>query len=244
MILLPAIDILDGQVVRLTQGDYHRSKIYNTDPVAQAREFAEQGATWIHIVDLNGAKSGVPENLALIQRIIQEVGLKAEVGGGIRSLETLNAYDAAGVSRMVLGTALIKNPDLVRQATNYFGDKIVAGIDARGGEVAIEGWREGAGIPAIKLAQDLAGLGIDNLIYTDISRDGMQTGIDVDAYCELAEITGAHVVASGGVSTLDDLRILKESGCVWGAIVGRALYEGSFTVADAVRLLSEDGQGA
>lgn len=239
MYLLPAIDLLDGKVVRLAQGDYERVTVYADDPLAQARAFEAQGATWLHVVDLNGARSGQPEHLDIIRSIVENTGLKVEVGGGIRTMKTLKAYADAGVSHMVLGTALIKDPDLVRRATQAYGNKVVAGLDARAGEVALEGWREAAGVPVAKLASELAGLGVCNMVYTDISRDGMQTGIDVDSYVRLADISGANMIASGGISTLDDLRALAASGAVWGAITGRAIYENAFDVASALAAIAE-----
>lgn len=239
MIVLPAIDLLDGKAVRLAQGDYHRVTVYDDDPVERARSFAEQGATWIHVVDLEGARTGVPAHLETIERIVSETGLRVEVGGGIRTMGTVRAYADAGVSHVVLGTVLVKDPDLARVAAEEYGDMIVAGIDARNGEVALEGWREGAGIPVGKLAQDLMGLGIGTLVYTDIARDGMQTGIDVDAYVRLADMSGAALIASGGIGTLDDLRALAASGAVWGAITGRAIYEGAFSVAEALAAMAE-----
>ena len=239
MILLPAIDLLDGNVVRLAQGDYDRVTVYSNDPVAQARDFEEQGATWLHVVDLDGARDGIPGNIDLIERIVSETNLSVEVGGGIRSMDTCERYAQAGVDHMVLGTALVRDPDFARAAAEKYGDLIVAGIDARGGEVAISGWLEGSSIPADQLARDLMGLGISMFVYTDISRDGMRTGIDAEAYRLLAERSGADVIASGGISSLDDLRALKATGAIWGAIAGRALYEGEFTVAEAVALLKE-----
>lgn len=237
MELFPAIDILGGHVVRLKQGDYNRATVYEDDPVRQARIFEEEGARWVHMVDLDGALSGKPEILDIVRRVAEETSLRVEVGGGIRSMESLSAYDDCGVSRMVLGTALVRDPGFAEQAGAAFPGKIVAGIDARDGEVAISGWTEGSGIMLDELVVSLGSYGIRDIVYTDISRDGMQTGIDADAYARLARTSGARVTASGGISSLDDLRLLEDAGGVWGVIVGRALYEGSFTVAGALSVV-------
>ncbi len=237
MIVFPAIDLLGGRAVRLAQGDYDRVTVYNEDPLAQAREFAEAGAEWIHVVDLDGARDGAPGNTAVIERIVAEVGVPVQVGGGIRTLETLERFEAVGVSRMVLGTKLATDPAFVREAVERFGERVVAGIDARDGMVAVEGWREGTATPAAELVAELRDLGIHHLVYTDISRDGMQTGVNVDAYEQIAETAGFPVIASGGISTLDDFRELAALGpdVVEGAITGRALYEGAFKLKHAIR---------
>lgn len=238
MIVFPAIDILGGRAVRLAQGDYERVTVYNEDPLAQAREFAEAGAEWVHVVDLDGARDGVPGNIATIEQIARESGLKVETGGGIRTLETMQRLADAGVTRMVLGTKLATDPAFVRDAVARFGpDGVVAGIDARDGMVAVEGWREGTATPALELVAELRDLGIRHLVYTDISRDGMQTGVNVDAYEEVAEAAGFAVIASGGVSTLDDFSELAALGpdTIEGAITGRALYEGAFKLKHAIR---------
>jgi phosphoribosylformimino-5-aminoimidazole carboxamide ribotide isomerase len=237
VIVFPAIDILDGRAVRLAQGDYERVTVYNEDPVAQAREFAEAGAEWVHVVDLDGARDGVPGNTAVIERIVREIGIPVQTGGGIRTIETMARLSQAGVSRMVLGTKLATDPAFVKEAVARFGDHVVAGIDARDGLVAVEGWREGTATPAAELVSELRELGISHLVYTDISRDGMQTGVNVDAYEQIAETAGFPVIASGGVSTLDDFAALAALGpdTVEGAITGRALYEGAFRLKHAIR---------
>ncbi len=237
MIVFPAIDLLGGRVVRLAQGDYERVTVYSDDPVAQARDFAEAGAEWVHVVDLDGARDGVPGNIEVIERIVAEVGVPVQTGGGIRTLETLERLDTAGVSRMVLGTKLATDPAFVREAVSRFGEKVVAGIDARDGMVAVEGWREGTATPAVELVAELRDLGIRHLVFTDISRDGMRTGVSVDAYEEIAETAGFPVIASGGISALDDFRELAALGpdVIEGAITGRALYEGAFKLKHAIR---------
>lgn len=237
MILVPAIDILGGRAVRLKKGDYDQVTVYNEDAVAQARAFEEAGAKRIHIVDLDGARDGAPTNMELIKRMVAEVGVEVEVGGGIRSMETIKRYADAGVRRIVLGSALVKDRAFAQEAAAAYGPMIVAGIDAKDGVVATEGWLDTAdGIPADQLIDDLEEMGITNLVYTDIARDGMQCGIDADAY---AAIANAHpnvkVTASGGVASLDDLRALKATGApIEGAITGRAVYEGAFTVEEGV----------
>ena len=236
MIVFPAIDILGGKAVRLAQGDYDRVTVYNDNPFVQAKLFAEQGAEWVHVVDLDGARTGVPENIRIIERIANDSGLKVEVGGGIRSLATLKRLAFAGVLRCVLGTKLVTDREFVDEAVAKYGDRVVAGIDARDGMVAVEGWREGTATPADELVGELAALGVRHLVYTDISRDGMQTGINAPAYSHVASVAGFPVVASGGVSTLDDIRALLALGpeVIEGVIAGRAIYEGAFTLPEAL----------
>lgn len=236
MDLLPAIDILDGKAVRLAKGDYNAVTVYNDSPVAQAALFKERGARWIHVVDLNGARSGVPENIALIEQIIRETGLKIEVGGGIRSLETIERLAKAGVSRVVLGTTLVTDQEFAKQALASFPDLLTAGIDAKNGEVAVAGWREGAGVPAEELIAEVGKLGFKHLVYTDISRDGMRTGIDANRYVEVARVFGHPVIASGGVANIEDIENLAAvSDSIEGVIAGRAVYEGSLDVVEAVK---------
>ena len=236
MIVLPAIDILGGRAVRLAQGDYNRVTVYNEDPVDQARQFVEAGAEWIHVVDLDGARDGVPGNIAIIERIARETGARLEVGGGVRTLETMRRLTEAGVERVVIGTKLVTDPDFVRSAVRCCGDGVVAGVDARDGMVCVEGWREGTAASAQVLVGELRELGLRHLVYTDISRDGMQTGINAPAYVGIAVSAGFPVVASGGVSTLDDIRALRDlgPGVIEGVIAGRAIYEGAFTVEEAL----------
>lgn len=236
MYLLPAIDILDGRAVRLAKGDYNRVTVYNEDPAAQAQLFEEAGAEWIHMVDLNGAKSGVPENIAIIERILRRTNLKIEVGGGIRSLETMARLADAGVSRMVLGTKLVTDPDFAQQAVELYGaDMLCAGIDAKGGEVATAGWREGSGVAATELAAQMSAMGYRHLVYTDIARDGMQCGLEVAAYERMAAAFGHPVIASGGVASVADIeRLAPVASSIEGVIAGRAVYEGTLGVAEGV----------
>lgn len=241
MYLLPAIDILGGRVVRLARGDYEAVTVYGEDPASQAITFAEQGATWVHVVDLDGARLGKPENAQVIKRIIAESGLHVEVGGGIRTLQAVEELLEAGASRLVLGTSLVRDPSFARAAVARFGgDCFTAGIDAKGGEVAIEGWREGAGVDAAELAREMVQAGFRHLVYTDIARDGMQTGVDSADYARMARAFGHPVIVSGGISCEEDIRRLAPAAAsIEGVIAGRAVYEGTLTVADGVRACEE-----
>jgi phosphoribosylformimino-5-aminoimidazole carboxamide ribotide isomerase len=240
--IFPAIDVLGGKAVRLYQGDYNRVTVYNEDVVAQAEQWVTQCAQWIHLVDLDGARSGEPVNLEVIAQVAATFpGVDIQVGGGIRTLETAQKLLDAGVSRIILGTALIKDFALVQEMVRSFGsERLVGGIDARGGVVAIEGWREGSGVSALQLAHELSDLGIHHLVFTDIARDGAQTGIQADAYREVARETGFPVIVSGGVTTLDDIAAARDLGAdvVEGVIVGRALYENNFTLTQAIEKLA------
>lgn len=237
MHLLPAIDILGGKAVRLAKGDYDRVTVYHDDPAAQAQLFEEQGATWLHVVDLDGAKSGLPENIGIIERILAKTLLKVEVGGGIRTMDTVQRLYDAGVSRVVLGTSLVADPAFAEEAIARFKGLLAAGIDAKGGEVAVAGWREGSGMAAEELARRVAGLGFKHLVYTDIARDGMQTGIDPAAYVRMAEAFGHPVTASGGVAGIADIEALGGvAASIEGVIAGRAVYEGALSVEEGVRV--------
>lgn len=236
MFLLPAIDILDGKVVRLKRGDYSKVTVYNDDPSLQAQLFEEDGAEWLHVVDLNGARDGHIANIDAIAKIVRRASLKVEVGGGIRTLDDARRVLDAGASRVILGTALVSDPDFAHAAIEEFGpDAVVAGIDAKDGDVKIEGWVQGAEVSALELAARMATLGYEHLVYTDIARDGMQTGIAPAAYVEMFQAFGNPVIASGGISSIKDiLELAKVADSVEGVIAGRALYEGAFSVADGV----------
>lgn len=235
MYLLPAIDILGGKAVRLAKGDYDRVTVYNENPVEQARIFEAAGATWMHVVDLDGARTGNPENCAIIERIVRETSLSVEVGGGIRSLDVLARLADAGAARMVLGTALVRDPEFAQAAIEEYGDMLAAGIDAKNGEAAVAGWREGSGVSAEDLAARMAALGYRHLIFTDIARDGMQTGISREAYERMARAFGHPVIASGGVASVADIeRLAPVARLVEGVIAGRAVYEGTLDVAEGV----------
>lgn len=237
MDLLPAIDILDGKAVRLAKGDYARVTVYNGSPVDQAKEFEQKGARWIHVVDLNGARSGSPENIDLVEKIVAQTSLSVEVGGGVRAIDTIARLVDAGAARVVLGTKLVTDKEFAQAALEDFGGALTAGIDAKGGEVAIEGWREGAGVPAADLVREMAAMGYGHLVFTDIARDGMQTGIDVAAYERIAAAFGHPVIASGGVATIDDVRALGAvAASIEGVITGRAVYEGTLDLEAALAL--------
>ncbi len=236
MYLLPAIDILDGKAVRLERGDYAKVTVYNDDPALQAQLFEEQGAEWIHIVDLNGAKTGELANIDVISNILKRTSLHVEVGGGIRTLDAARRILDTGADRVIFGTALVKDPEMAASALKEFGaPSVVAGIDAKEGNVKVEGWVQGAECTALELAAAMARVGYEHLIYTDIARDGMRCGIAPAAYVEMYEAFENPVIASGGISSVQDiLELAKVESALEGVIAGRAIYEGEFTVADGV----------
>ena len=236
MILVPAIDILGGRAVRLKKGDYNQVTVYNEDAVVQAKAFERSGAERIHIVDLDGARNGAPTNIDVISAIARECNVEIEIGGGIRTMETFERYLKTGAQRLVLGSALVRDMQFCEQCVAHYADNVVAGIDAKDGMVAIEGWREGTSTRAIDLVAELKERGIHELVYTDIARDGMQTGIDAKAYGRLAQAAGFAITASGGIATLDDIRALGEldAGSIDGVITGRAIYEGAFSVEEGI----------
>lgn len=240
MQILPAIDILAGRVVRLKQGRLDAVTVYNTDPVDQALRWAEAGAEWIHVVDLDGAVTGQMANIDSVEQIARAVDVPVQVGGGIRSITTLRRLYDAGVSRTVLGTTLVTRPDLVAEACAEFPG-IVAGVDARDGLVAIQGWGKGTDREVVELVLELQRLGVLRVVYTDIALDGMQTGVNADAYRALTAQVDIAVIASGGVTSLDDIRGLAQVPGVEGVIVGRALYESSFTLEEAIAAGREAG---
>ncbi len=233
VLILPAIDILAGRVVRLRQGSFDEVTVYNNDPVDQARRWADAGAEVIHVVDLDGAVTGEPVNFASIAAIVAAVHVPVQVGGGIRSERTLERLFDAGVARAVLGTALILDPDFVKRACARWPG-IVAGVDARAGRVAIEGWKQGTERDVADVVAELGSLGVTRVVYTDIALDGMQSGPNLKAYEELSLTTEAAIIASGGVSTIADIRALVQVPGIEGVIVGRALYEHSFDLPRAI----------
>ena len=236
MDLYPAIDLRDGRAVRLYQGDYGRETVYNDDPVAQAVAFAEAGAAWIHVVDLDAARSGTPRNREIIAAIADAVSVPIQTGGGIRDEASADALFAVGVTRIVLGTAALEQPQLVRSLASRMS--VAVGLDARGREVAVRGWEEGSGRDILDVAKEFADAGVEALIVTEIGRDGTLSGPDLVGLGDVLDATELPVIASGGVGSLDDLRALDGlcSGGrrLSGAIVGRALYEGAFTLGDAL----------
>lgn len=241
MYLLPAIDILDGKVVRLAGGDYNKVTVYSDDPSYQAQLFEEGGAQWLHVVDLDGARDGTPVNYESIRKIKEMTDLHVEVGGGIRDLEAAKRMLDTGVDRVILGTALVKDPEEAARILEAVGaPNVVCGIDAKDGNVKVEGWVEGAETSALKLATAMADAGFSHLVYTDIARDGMETGIASAAYVEMYDAFRNPVIASGGIATLDDIRELsKVANAIEGVIVGRALYERNFTLQDAIAVCTQ-----
>ncbi|GHO82935.1 1-(5-phosphoribosyl)-5-[(5-phosphoribosylamino) methylideneamino] imidazole-4-carboxamide isomerase [Dictyobacter formicarum] len=233
MIILPAIDIKDGRCVRLFQGDYAQVTTYDTDPVQVALRWQEAGASWLHLVDLDGAKAGYPVNVELIKRIRAATTLRIEVGGGMRTLEHIEQVLGLGVDRVILGTVAITNRDLLRQALERWGERIVVGLDARDGLVAIAGWIETSQVTAVALARELSELGVQRFVYTDIARDGALTGPNLKALTEMQQAITSSLIASGGVSSLADLQALSQSG-VEGAIIGKAIYTGAVDLATAI----------
>ncbi|TSE20245.1 1-(5-phosphoribosyl)-5-(5-phosphoribosylamino)methylideneamino imidazole-4-carboxamide isomerase [Tepidimonas alkaliphilus] len=243
MLLIPAIDLKDGQCVRLKQGDMAQSTVFSDDPAAMARHWVEQGAQRLHLVDLNGAFAGKPRNEAAIRAILREVGDEVDVqlGGGIRDLDTIERYLDAGLRYVIIGTAAVKNPGFLQDACTAFGGHIIVGLDAKDGKVATDGWSKLTGHEVIDLARKFEDYGVEAVIYTDIGRDGMLTGINVEATVRLAQALSIPVIASGGLSGLDDIRRLceVESEGVEGVICGRAIYSGELDFAAAVRLVDE-----
>jgi phosphoribosylformimino-5-aminoimidazole carboxamide ribotide isomerase len=240
MILYPAIDLKDGRCVRLKRGEMAQATVFNDDPAAQARAFEAQGFTWLHIVDLNGAFAGKPVNGPAVEAILGSVSIPVQLGGGIRDLTTVEMWLGKGVRRVILGTAAVKNPPLVREACQKFPGRIVVGIDARGGKVAVEGWAERSELDAIELARRFEDAGVAAIVYTDIDRDGVLQGVNLDATAELARATSIPVVASGGLAGLDDVRALlrPEYAILQGVIAGRALYDGRLDARAALAMLS------
>ncbi|MFD1957054.1 1-(5-phosphoribosyl)-5-[(5-phosphoribosylamino)methylideneamino]imidazole-4-carboxamide isomerase [Paenibacillus thailandensis] len=238
--IYPAIDIRGGKAVRLIQGDYNQETVYNDSPVAAARDWEAAGAAWIHLVDLDGAKEGRPVNAELIGDIARTVNVPVQVGGGLRTMEDVEKLADLGVSRVILGTAAIEDQEFVKRVLARYGDKVAIGIDARDGYVATRGWLETSEVKAEELAVKLAAQGARTFIFTDISRDGMMKGPNTEAIVSLARVSGSHVIASGGVSVMDDLVKLAKHRAdgVAGAIVGKALYTGSINLADAIERLA------
>lgn len=239
MNLYPAIDLKDGQCVRLLRGDMDAATVFNDDPAAQARAFAAAGCKWLHVVDLNGAFAGRPVNGDAVRGIVDAAGVPVQLGGGIRDLATVEQWLDAGIARVILGTAAVKNPDMVRDACRRHPGKIAVGIDARDGLVAVEGWADTASITALDLARSFEDAGVAAIIYTDIDRDGAMEGPNLEATRALAEAVSIPVIASGGVSSLDDLLRLKTAiPGLDGAITGRALYDGRIDLGAAVKALA------
>lgn len=240
MILYPAIDLKNGQCVRLLKGDMNQATVFGDDPAAQALSFQEAGCEWVHLVDLDGAFAGAPRNAEAVEAILAKLSVPAQLGGGIRDMKGIAGWLDKGLARVILGTAAVREPDLVREAARAFPGKVAVGIDARDGMVAVEGWAETTELSALDLARRFEDAGVAAIIYTDIDRDGAMQGPNVDATAALARAVSIPVIASGGVSSLDDLRALKDSGApLDGAISGRAIYEGKLDLPAAIALLRE-----
>ena len=238
MLILPAIDLRGGKVVRLFQGKFNQEKIYLTDPVKVAKHWAKQGAKFLHIIDLDGASSGTPKNLEVLKEIVQKVGIGVEFGGGVRSMEIISKILALGVQRVILGTRAASDAEFLKKAWKKFGEKIIVSIDAKNGLVSTQGWNDTGSKTTLNFAKELKKIGFKQIIYTDIAKDGTLTGPNILGLKELLKVTGLDVIASGGVSGLKDiakLMKLKKQGCV-GIIVGKALYEGRFTLVEALKL--------
>ena len=241
MIIYPAIDIRGGRCVRLTEGRFDAETVFADDPAEMALKWAGMGAEFLHLVDLDGALAGEGKNVPVIERILQSVNIPVQLGGGIRNLETIEKLLALGVTRLILGSAAVKNPQLVEEACKKYPGHIAVGIDAKNGEVAIEGWGKGSGVAATELAKQMAAYGVETIIYTDISRDGMLSGVNVEATAALARACGVPIIASGGVASLEDIRRVKavESEGVQGCIIGKAIYTGAVDLKAALALAKE-----
>ncbi|MDG4647718.1 1-(5-phosphoribosyl)-5-[(5-phosphoribosylamino)methylideneamino]imidazole-4-carboxamide isomerase [Roseibacterium sp. SDUM158017] len=237
MILYPAIDLKDGQAVRLVRGEMDQATVFNDDPAAQARAFQDAGCEWLHLVDLNGAFAGAPVNAAAVEAILAATQVPAQLGGGIRSMETIETWLDNGIARVILGTVAVENPALVREAAAAFPGQVAVGLDARNGRVATKGWAEQTDMTATDLARSFEDAGVAAIVYTDIDRDGAMGGPNVAATAALGRATAIPVIASGGVSSLEDLVALRDTGVVAGAISGRALYDGALDLKTALKAL-------
>jgi phosphoribosylformimino-5-aminoimidazole carboxamide ribotide isomerase len=241
VILFPAIDLKEGLAVRLEQGDMARATIFHRDPAAQARAFEMQGFKYLHIVDLDGAFAGKPVNAAAVERILETVGLPIQLGGGVRDMATVEAWLGKGVDRVIIGTAAVRDPDLVKQAAKQFPGRVAVGLDARDGKVAVAGWAESSELSALEIARRFENAGVAAIIYTDIARDGLLKGLNLDATIALADAISIPVIASGGLASIEDIRALLEPRAkkLEGAIAGRALYDGRLDAQDALRLIAD-----
>jgi phosphoribosylformimino-5-aminoimidazole carboxamide ribotide isomerase len=240
VILFPAIDLKEGLAVRLEQGDMARATIFNRDPAAQAHVFESQGFKYLHIVDLDGAFAGKPVNAAAVERILESIAIPVQLGGGIRDMATIEGWLGKGVNRVIIGTAAVRDPELVKSAARTFAGRVAVGLDARGGKVAVQGWAETSEIAALDIARRFEDAGVAAIIYTDIARDGLLKGLNLDATIVLADAVTIPVIASGGLASLDDVRALiaPRAGKLAGAIAGRALYDGRLDAAAALALIA------
>jgi len=240
LILFPAIDLKDGQCVRLKLGEMSQATVFNDNPAAQARSFEEQGFKYLHIVDLNGAFEGHPVNGDAVEAILDAVSIPVQLGGGIRDFETIEMWLSKGITRVILGTAAVRNPDVVVRACKDYPGRIAVGIDAKGGKVAVEGWAETSELSAIELARRFEHVGVAAIIYTDIDRDGILKGLNLQSTAELARAVKIPVIASGGLASIDDIKALlqPEHAMLEGAIAGRALYDGRIETKEALALIA------
>jgi phosphoribosylformimino-5-aminoimidazole carboxamide ribotide isomerase len=239
MILFPAIDLKEGLAVRLEQGDMTRATVFHRDPAAQARAFEMQGFTYLHIVDLDGAFAGKPVNADAVDRILETVGIPVQLGGGVRDMTTVEAWLGKGVDRVIIGTAAVRNPELVKEAAKKFPGRVAVGLDARDGKVAVQGWAETCELSVLEIARRFEDAGVAAIIYTDIARDGLLQGLNLDATIALAEAITIPVIASGGLGSIDDIKAMLEprAARLEGAIAGRALYDGRLDAAEALKLI-------
>jgi phosphoribosylformimino-5-aminoimidazole carboxamide ribotide isomerase len=239
VILFPAIDLKEGHCVRLEQGDMARATVFNLDPAAQAASFATQGFEYLHVVDLDGAFAGKPMNAHAVEAMLAAVSMPVQLGGGIRDLKTVEAWLAKGIARVIIGTAAVRDPDLVKTAAKKFPGRVAVGLDARDGKVAVQGWAETSEVTALDVARRFEDFGVAAIIFTDISRDGLLRGLNLEATIALAETVSIPVIASGGFASLDDVKALLAPGArkLAGAIVGRALYDGSLDPQAALALI-------
>lgn len=235
MILYPAIDILDGKCVRLTQGKFDQAQVYFDDPLDAAKKWADAGAQWLHVVDLNGAKEGKPVNIKPIERIMTSIDLPVQIGGGIRTQDVAEIFLTMGAGRIIIGSAAIEDPDLVEILSVKYEDRVGVSLDAKNGKVAIHGWLDVSDKNAVEIAQQFEGVGVHALVYTDISKDGMMIGPNWEGLKDMIGAVGMHVIASGGISSLDDVKKAKELGA-GGCILGRALYENKIDLKEALSL--------
>ncbi len=241
MILFPAIDLKEGLAVRLQQGDMARATIFHRDPAAQAQVFESQGFKHLHVVDLDGAFAGKPMNVTAVERILETVGLCVQLGGGIRDMATVAGWLEKGINRVIIGTAAVRDPKLVKEAARTFPKQVAVGLDARDGKVAVQGWAETSELSALDIARRFEDAGVAAIVYTDVTRDGMLKGLNLDATVALAEAISIPVIASGGLASIDDIKALLEPRArkLQGAIAGRALYDGRLDAAEALKLIRE-----
>jgi phosphoribosylformimino-5-aminoimidazole carboxamide ribotide isomerase len=239
VILFPAIDLKDGLVVRLEQGDMARATVFHRDPPAQARAFEQQGFEYLHIVDLDGAFAGKPVNAAAVDRILESISIPVQLGGGVRDTATVEAWLEKGITRVIIGTAAVRDPPFVKQAARDYPGRVAVGLDARDGKVAVEGWANTAELSALEIAHRFEDVGVAAIVYTDIARDGMLRGLNLDATIALADAISIPVIASGGLASIADVNAMLDprASKLAGAIVGRALYEGRLDVPEALKLI-------